>query len=559
MNEQYAGADDFGRTLPAYGEAPHERKDRYVGIFYFLWLGQHGTDGPYDITKILAQAPEAVHDPDHALWGPRNAFHFWGEPLYGYYLNDDAWVLRRHVQYLTAAGIDFLVFDTTNAVTYKPVYDVLFAIMEEIRLQGFRVPKFVFYTNTRSGETVSSVYHDIYKPGRYPELWFHWKGKPLIIGDPGECSEEIRSFFTFRLNQWPNEEQKVNGFPWIEFCRPQRVFYNDEGEKETISVSVAQHPTVAMSDTPFYNHGVNWGRSFHDGANDKAPGAEYLGYNIAEQWEFALREDPGIVFITGWNEWIAMRLQGTPDRPNLFVDQCTLNFSRDIEPMKGGYNDSYYLQMIGFIRRFKGMPPPQPAGPPRTIAIGNDFSAWNDVVPEYRDFVRDTLPRNHRGYGDHYYSNDTGRNDFETMKVAHDENHVYFYARTHDPITPYTGKHWMMLLINTDGTAGKGWKGYDFIVNRTVIDSGTTVLEQSTGGWNWKPVGRIPYAVSGNELQLAVPRDLLGLSDPNRPLSFQFKWVDHMQHEGEIMDFYVSGDTAPEGRLNFLYFERGDV
>ncbi|WP_274362137.1 hypothetical protein [Paenibacillus thermotolerans] len=548
-----AGADEYGRALPAYGEVSEPRRDSFVGIFYFLWLGQHGTDGPYDNTNILEQAPEAVFDPDHPLWGPPNAFHFWGEPLYGYYLNNDAWVLRRHVQLLTNAGIDFLVFDTTNAVTYKNVYDTLFAVMDEVRSQGFNVPKIVFYTNTRSGETVTKLYDDLYKPGRYRELWFHWKGKPLMIGDPEECSEEIREFFTFRLNQWPFDEQKTNGFPWIEFVRPQRVYYNDEGEKEVISVAVAQHPTCSMSDTPFYGFGDNWGRSYHDGSNDDRPGAAYMGYNIAEQWEFALKEDPSIVFITGWNEWIAMRLKGAPERPILFVDQATLHFSRDIEMMKGGYNDSYYMQMIGYIRKFKGLGPPARGGK-KTMAIGGDFSGWADVSAVYKDFAGDTKPRHHSGYGDVVYINETGRNDFETLKVAHDDEFLYFYARTVEPVSPRTGKHWMMLLINVSGGANQGWNGFSFIVNRNVLDETTTAVEYSDAGWNWVRKGTARYAVSGNELQLAVNRELLCLPEGS-PLRFEFKWIDNMQSEGDMMDLYINGDTAPDGRLSFLYAE----
>ncbi|HZG58871.1 hypothetical protein [Paenibacillus sp.] len=532
-------------------------RERYVGLFYFLWLGQHGTEGPFDNTKILKAAPEAVFDPNHPSWGPQNAFHFWGEPLYGYYLSDDAWVLRKHVQLLTAAGVDFLVFDTTNAVTYKNVYDVLFGILDDVRRQGFDVPRIAFYTNTRSGETIAELYEDIYKPGRYPELWFHWKGKPLIIGDPEQCDAEMREFFTFRLNQWPFEERKTNGFPWIEFCRPQRVYYNDEGEKEVISVSVAQHPTVAMSDTPFYNHGLNWGRSFHNGVNDESPGAEFAGHNIAEQWKFALAEDPLIVFITGWNEWIAMRLQGPPERPILFVDQATLNFSRDIEPMNGGYNDEYYLQMVDAIRRFKGLPPPTAAGPGRTIPMEQDFRGWDDVVPEYRDFAGDTMPRRHRGYGNLLYTDDTGRNDFVSMKATHDEAHIYFYARTREAITPHTGRHWMMLLIDTGGSSDEGWHGYDYIVNRTIKDASRSVLEHSVRGWQWEPVCDIRYVVRGNELQLAVPRAALGLDRSGTPLRFEFKWVDYMQNEGDFMDFYRHGDVAPEGRLKFVYREPG--
>lgn len=549
-----AGTDALGRRLPSAQEAQTRRKNRYVGIFYFLWLGQHGDYGPYDNSKILAEAPEAVHDANHPLWGPQMAYHFWGEPLFGYYSNDDPWVLRKHVQMLTNASIDFLVFDTTNAAVYKQVYDPLFETLEEVRRQGFNVPKFAFYTNTRSGETIEKLFRDIYQPNRYPELWFYWKGKPLVIGDPEECPEEIRSFFTFRRNQWPNEPQKINGFPWMEFCRPQRVFYNDEGEKEVINVSVAQHPTIAMSDTPFYQYGLNWGRSFHNGVNDETPGAVNWGYNIEEQWTFAWREDPEIIFITGWNEWIAMRFPGPPDRPNRFVDQATLEFSRDIEPMKGGCNDNYYMQMIGWIRRFKGMEQPAESDGEHTIPINDDFRPWKKVSRVYRDFAGDTLVRNHRGAGAVHYRNVTGRNDFVEMKVAHDAEYLYFYCRTNDPISPSTDKHWMMLLINTDGKADQGWHGYDFIVNRCVEDEEFTWVEQSLGGWKWKKAGRIRYAVKGCELHLAIPRQWLGLEKRGGGrLRFEFKWADNMQREGYLMDFYEHGDAAPDGRLNYLY------
>ena len=45
------------------------RSGKYVGIFYFLWLGQHGTDGPYDITVDSSVDPAglslAIRSTDH--------------------------------------------------------------------------------------------------------------------------------------------------------------------------------------------------------------------------------------------------------------------------------------------------------------------------------------------------------------------------------------------------------------------------------------------------------------------------------------------------------------
>ena len=55
---------------------------------------------------------------------------------------------------------------------------------------------------------------------------------------------------------------------------------------------------------------------------------------------------------------------------------------------------------------------------------------------------------------------------------------------------------------------------------------------------------------------VSIPRKLLGL-DTSKPLSLQFKWHDNMQVEGDIMEFTVSGDAAPNDRYNYLYWEAG--
>lgn len=555
-NGNFAGSDDLGRALPRDGQVRSATSGKYVGIFYFLWMGTHGTDGPYDITNILAANPNAKNSASTPPWGVEQSWHFWGKPLYDYYLSDDAWVLRKHVQLLTDAGVDFLVFDATNAYTYKNVYDKLFQILDEQQAKGFKVPKITFYTNSSSGTTITSLYNDIYAANRYPNLWFNWKGKPMIIGDPTQVSSTIQNFFTFRLNQWPNEGQKTNGFPWIEFQRPQRVFYNDLGEKEVISVSVAQHAsTISMSDTPLYGYGNNWGRSFHNGANDFSPGATNYGYNIAEQWDFALAQDPQIVFITGWNEWVAQRQPGNASRPIQFVDLATQEFSRDIEPMSGGYGDDYYLQMIAYIRKFKGLSAQPTPSASQTITMNTDFSQWTNVMPEYRDYTGDTAARNNAGWGTLTLTNNTGRNDLDTMKVARDANYVYFYAKTAAPLTSYTGGKWMRLFIDTDGNQKNGWNGFDYIVGRSGTTATTETVEQSTGGWNWSSAGTVSYKTSGNELQLAIPRSMLGLSSTATPMTLRFKWSDNMQTDGDAMDFYVNGDSAPDGRLGYVYTE----
>ena len=53
--------DSLGRTLPEFEEVGSPRDDRFVAMFYFMWHYQHLNEqaDPYDISKILAEHPEA--------------------------------------------------------------------------------------------------------------------------------------------------------------------------------------------------------------------------------------------------------------------------------------------------------------------------------------------------------------------------------------------------------------------------------------------------------------------------------------------------------------------
>jgi len=196
------GADALGRLIPEPGEVRPFQKDRYVGAFYFLWLGLGQV---HDVSKILAADPLARYTTASPPWGPKGAFHFWGEPLYGYYRSEDPWVLRRHAMLLSDAGVDFLVFDTTNAAIYEKVVLSLCKVFEEQRQAGTHVPQSTFMVNSRAGDTARRIYELLYKPGRYRELWFQWEGKPLLICNPEEAPPEVAEFFTLRKAHWPND------------------------------------------------------------------------------------------------------------------------------------------------------------------------------------------------------------------------------------------------------------------------------------------------------------------------------------------------------------------
>ena len=63
-----AGVDSLGRTLPV-AEIRRADKPRAVGLFYFLWCGEHGRHAPYDVSKIVEADPDAGYHTDSPLWG----------------------------------------------------------------------------------------------------------------------------------------------------------------------------------------------------------------------------------------------------------------------------------------------------------------------------------------------------------------------------------------------------------------------------------------------------------------------------------------------------------
>lgn len=576
----WTSTDALGRKLPTFEQVGPKRPDKFIGIFYWTWHDPMNARGEPINNQLITQLyPEAINDYNHPVWKqPGVANHHWNEPLFGYYRTTDPWVLRRHAQMLADAGVDLIVFDATNgSVTWKESYDVLFEVFEKARQDGVRVPRFAFMLAfgpwPHAQEALQKIYDDIYKPGRYKDLWFQWKGKPLVMAYPDNIPDPMRSFFTFRPGQpvYATGPERPDHWGWLENF-PQHGFAKTEtGGFEQVTVGVAQNATLTLWPAAMNSTDEVLGRGYTKAHGpNHSPDAIARGLNFQEQWERAHELDPELVFVTGWNEWIAGRAKEWQGTSNAFPDQFNNEYSRDIEPVRGSFGDNYYHQLITNVRRFKGMDPaPKPSGP-KAIAIDGRFDDWTDVQPEYRDHRGDTLHRNHPGYGKKIvYTNTTGRNDLVAMRVARDEaENVYFYVRTAAPITPPKGTEsgWMTLYVDLDRDPSTGWEGYDLVVNRleplpekgasendgpSTPLSWTATVECGKDGQNWQTIGGVPARCTGNELELFLPRSLL--RDKDLPLNFEFKWGDNVRPRGEVMRFYIDGDAAPDGRFRYIY------
>lgn len=566
----FPATDALGRKLPGYKEVGGPRKDKYIGIFYWTWhTGQSkGKSGPYDVSKILHKKPEAIDNYNDPVWPKEHVPFYWGEPLFGYYQDTDRWVLRKHAEMLAAAGVDVIIFDCTNGdITWRKAYMKLCKVFSEARKDGVKTPYIAFmlglFAQPESLKAMEKLYKNFYQPGLYKDLWFYWKGKPLIMAYPellkevpGDTAttnlhEKIRDFFTFRPGQpaYNIGEKSPNQWGWLQIY-PQHGFIKQPDESyEQTTVGVAQNWSKERGLTAMNAPDV-FGRSYTNAQGYiNRPGAVNYGYNFQEQWDRALKLDPEFIFITGWNEWIAGRYKEWQKQPNAFPDEFSEEGSRDIEPMKGGHKDNYYYQMVANIRRFKGVMPEQKASSTKSIVIDGKFEEWKTVTPSFYSYKGNTLHRNSAGWGNTHYVNNTGRNDIVLAKAARDEKNIYFYVETKDPLTSPGDLAWMRLFIDIDRDHETGWEGYDFVINR--INPGKkALLEQSKKGWNWRPIALVDYTVKDNKLEIKVPKKDLGIT--GKP-DFEFKWSDNMQDEGNVMDFWVNGDTAPLGKFNYHY------
>ena len=575
------GTDDFGRVINAVDGKIDD--DRYVGMFFFLTLGQHDNhSGIFDVDLITAGG---THHKAFTAYDtfitPVGAAHFWGEPVWGYYNSEDPWVIRKQVEMLTMAGVDFLVLDTSNNVLYERVTTQLFAILQEYDDKGWDVPKVVYYLGKHDVNADISVFKQVYKifyeKDTYKNLWFtpNDDTKPMIIApdtvissfkNSANASEKaLYEFFDFRVTQWPidspvNEPVYEYGAPWIDFSLPQT---SQEG---WISLSCAQHVSVNMTDMES-SRGRGWTPLVYQektglwkGRNDHQNWLQ--GPNFQAQWNTVLemtaeekKSQARFVFLTGWNEWVAQKIR-ISDGNYYMVDTYNPEYSRDLEPSRSaGMKDYFYLQTIMNIHNDNYSAAVHYIYDSKTPDITKDDTAvWDMSNAVYRDFTGECIPRDFTNMDRSMnYVDNTNRNDIDTVTVLRDSEYLYFRVTCVNDITAYTegDQGWMNLWIRTDAAGNETLNGYDFVINRQVNGNKTEIIRCKSAE-NMTSVGQGDVYVYGKVMIVRVPLRVLGLNIANYHV--QFKVTDNVQNmEKDILNLYATGDAAPIGSLNFDY------
>ena len=582
----WVATDNLGRTLPTAEECPFKTdKPRTVGIFYITWHTPNLHDGKpytYDVTKLLEENPErSKGNPDF----PYATYH-WGEPEYGYFLSQDRYVCFHDLSMLADAGVDVLIMDVTNAVCYWDEWEVLFKTMQEMKALGNKVPKFCFWAfNGNVIDVVQSLYERFYKTPRYQDCWFYWDGKPLLLynatpsvdanpngGQKGktEYSEEVKQFFTLRNMWWGyhswagapyvgGEDKWSFGYEMndkkVAALKPEELCSKHQGRMEEMAVTPAQHP-ISIT-------GKSWRRetlepeldgkdmpkkAFVPWLGEERDNPTQYGIYFQDRWDEALQVDPDFIYLNDWNEWTAGKYKngkdpsgqadmhidflGRKENPFYFVDQYNAEFNRTIAPMKGGWTDNYYMQMVQNIRRYKGVAPMPVHHGYQQIKLDGSLDEWQPDS-SFLDTRGDVIHRDHNGYGDLHYTDNSGRNDITRCLVAVDKKNIYFAAETAEPLSPSTDPNWMLLLIDIDEDGE-----YEYLIQNSK-------LTHSKGSWD------VDVAIGSNAVEIAVPRKLLGKT--RKKFSLRFKWADNPSNPNDIISLSTTGDTAPNRRFAYRF------
>lgn len=274
------------------------------------------------------------------------AYHWWAEPALGYYDGENPEIYRQHLTMLAEAGVDFIICDDTNGsstfptaerieILYKPA-KVLLDTALAMKKEGKKIPYIVFWAGTQDSDPNPSfcgldIYERFYKDHIYDDLFVSWDGKPLLLVT-SQMPEALTEHFTIR-KCW-GLQQKLGEGEWSFLQPPPQNVGMKNGKPEQVSVCTATQLSYMTAPDAISR---NRGKTFY------------------EEWKTAFAVRPKVVTLTWWNEWIAICFKH--EGKYAFVDNYNREYSRDIEPMKGGHGDLYYRWMAEYIKAYKAHEP----------------------------------------------------------------------------------------------------------------------------------------------------------------------------------------------------------
>jgi hypothetical protein len=294
----------------------------------------------------------------YGVWMDANHWeNTWGTPLLGKYDSRDRTVIRKHAEWLTDAGVDFIWLDWSNQINYDPnklwnggrqdlIEDATAILFDEYTKLEKRPKISIFIGVTGAPEAADDgrlqkkadqIFNMYLTNQKYAGLWEKYLGKPLLVvyvNTPSPWQNGIPDWNDDRFTvRWmtgyvseqtnlvtPERISKYGYWSWED--RGPQTFPVFNGYPEAMVINAATREQQASGQYVFI----------------PAKGRRN-GETFKESWVRAREIGPKFAMVVSWNEW-------------LIGEQPSAEISKDIEPSEEF--GMYYLQRLKEeIERFK--------------------------------------------------------------------------------------------------------------------------------------------------------------------------------------------------------------
>lgn len=343
--------------------------DTVVGIGYFPYFTRYKQNGvPATRPSIEALLPAVLEASkltddererafDKLYWG----YAWWAEPAQGMYCCRDKWAVKKNLEMIGAAGIDFIYIDNTNfagGCTPDDILtniDLIFKCLLELESEGKPYPKACFWNNVKQSgrgleDTPKETWQIFISNPKYKNLWVYYHGKPLMIYTfsqpmPYVGMEEVAEIREMWTQGGKNKWVFHNDPPQME----ERAGYDANGDFEELDI-------LPYGKTTFGGNVTNLNNVVENGNGGREGGKFYMRY-----WEKAFKTRPKFALIWAYNHWDVNFYR--PDKAGNVVwhDNFNYEYSGGIEPIKNNFvyqgkeypGNSYYEWTKKYVKAYK--------------------------------------------------------------------------------------------------------------------------------------------------------------------------------------------------------------
>ena len=328
-------------------------------------------------------------------------------------------------------------------------------------------------------------------------------------GDPDYTEEfykdytkEVKEFFTLRTMWWGYYEWAGKRFigtedNWsfgydlgndrVKAMAPDELVSTHNGVKEEAAVTPAQHPSSLTGKCWTREHGEPELNEYDLPVPTHVPWLgktvehpEGYGIYFQQRWDEAIAANPQFLYINDWNEWTAGKYQPPAGRRSVHAARQPVLLRRPVQrrvqPLHPADEGRLHRQLLhadgpehpalqGHSAHSGTERPARDHDRRRRCAIGR--ASTSSIATQPATSSTATI----RATADCTTRTTRAATTSSPARSPSTATTCTFAWRRSEPLTPHTDNNWMLLLIDADQNHDTGWYGYDYLVNKKVVDA----------------------------------------------------------------------------------------